>query len=77
MEFWKNHVALRMILMTVFFVAGMALIVAGWKMTGQLVGLGIMIVGVILLVTTLMLYNKPFEQTTPGCKIKNRGDENG
>ena len=61
MEFWKNHVALRMILMTVFFVAGMTLIVAGWKMTGQLVGLGIMIIGVILLVTTLMLYNKPFE----------------
>ena len=61
MEFWKNHVALRMFLMTAFFIAGMALVIIGWKMTGQLVGLGIMLVGVILLVTTLMLYNKPFE----------------
>ena len=31
------------------FVAAMALVIAGWKMTGELAGLGIMVVGVFLL----------------------------
>ena len=30
-------------------------------MTGRLSGLGLMIVGVILLLSALMVYNKPFE----------------
>ena len=61
MKYWKEHMGLRAILMTVFFVVGFILLIGGWKMTGQLAGLGIMIVGVILLLTALMLYNKPFE----------------
>ena len=61
MKYWKEHMGLRAILMTAFFVVGFILLIAGWKMTGQLAGLGIMIVGVILLLTALMLYNKPFE----------------
>ena len=32
-------------------------------MTGQLAGLGLMIVGLILLLSALMIYNKPFEDT--------------
>ena len=32
-------------------------------LTGQLAGLGLMIVGLILLLSTLMIYNKPFEDT--------------
>lgn len=63
MEFWKEHVKLRVSLIALFFVVGVALVVGGWKMTGELAGLGIMIVGVILLLAAIFIYNKPF--TTP------------
>ncbi|MFR6626619.1 MAG: DUF6903 family protein [Flavonifractor plautii] len=42
--YWKNHPALRMLLMLVLFVLALVLVVSGWKMTGQLAGLGIMLV---------------------------------
>ena len=58
MNFWKEHVALRTVLMIVFFVAGLALVLVGWKMTGELLGLGLMMVGIVLMLTTLLLYNK-------------------
>lgn len=61
MEFWKEHVALRMVIIAAFFVVGLILVVTGWKMTGSLAGLGIMIVGVAFLLAALMVYNKPFE----------------
>ena len=51
--FWKNNPALRIVLMIVLFVLSIALVVAGWKMTGQLAGLGIMLVGVALLLAVL------------------------
>ena len=57
--FWKNHPALRMVLMLVLFVLSIAL--AGWKMTGQLAGLGIMLLGVALLLAVLALYNAPYQ----------------
>ena len=63
MKYWKEHVGLRLGLIFAFFVAGMVLLIVGWKMTGQLAGLGLMIVGLILLLSTLMIYNKPFEDT--------------
>ncbi len=53
---------LRAVLMAVCFVAGLALIIVGWKMTGQLLGLGLMIVGLILLLTALLFYNKIYEE---------------
>lgn len=62
MKYWKEHVGLRAVLMTIFFVAGFLLLIVGWKMTGKLAGLGLMLVGVVLLLATLMLYNKPFEE---------------
>ena len=52
---------LRLILITAFFVVGLILVIVGWKMTGQLSGLGLMILGVVLLLAALMIYNKPFE----------------
>ena len=61
MQFWKEHTALRMILMLITFVLGMFLLVFGWKMTGQMKGLGLMLAGVVLVIITLALYNKPFE----------------
>ncbi len=68
MKFWQEHAALRVALMTVFFFAGVFLIIFGWKMTGSLVGLGIMLLGLALLLGVLYLYNKPF--TDPKKKTK-------
>jgi small-conductance mechanosensitive channel len=62
MNFWKNHVALRFVLIAIFFVIGMALTFAGWKMTGKLEGLGIMLVGIIFLLTALFVYNAPYSK---------------
>ena len=47
--------------MLITFVLGLFLLVYGWKQTGQLGGLGLMLVGVALLLAALALYNKPFE----------------
>lgn len=52
---------LRAALMLIFFLVGMGLVIFGWSMTGKMSGLIIMIVGLILLLTALLLYNKPFE----------------
>jgi len=57
MNFWKNHGALRAILIVVFFVVGMFLTITGWKMTGELLGLGIMLVGIVFLLAALFVYN--------------------
>ena len=59
--FWKNNPALRIVLMIVLFVLSIALVVAGWKMTGQLVGLGIMLLGVALLLAVLAIYNATYQ----------------
>ena len=61
MKFWKEHAALRVSLIALFFIAGMAMIIGGWKMTGQMSGLIIMIVGLALLIVALAIYNKPFQ----------------
>lgn len=60
-KFWKEHVALRITLIALAFIMGMVLIVAGWKLTGQLKGLVIMLVGLLLLLLALYLYNKPYQ----------------
>ena len=59
--FWQTHPALRIVLMIVLFVLSIALVVAGWKMTGQLAGLGIMLVGVALLLAVLAIYNATYQ----------------
>ena len=59
--FWKTHPALRIVLMIVLFVLSIALVGAGWKMTGQLAGLGIMLVGVALLLAVLAIYNATYQ----------------
>lgn len=61
MKFWKEHASLRIILIALFFLAGMALVVAGWKMTGKMTGLVMMLAGLVLLLAALMIYNKRFE----------------
>lgn len=62
MEFWKENEKLRLILIAVLFIAGIVATVAGWRLTGQMMGLGTMIVGVICLLGALWVYNKPFER---------------
>ena len=60
MNFWKNHTKLRFALILLFFVLGLVLTFAGWNMTGQLAGLGIMCVGMVSLLTAMFVYNAPY-----------------
>ena len=62
MNFWKNNATLRSVLIVLFFVVGMVLTLAGWKMTGKLEGLGLMLVGIVLLLTALFVYNAPYRK---------------
>ena len=62
MNFWKNHVALRGVLIALFFVLGLVLTIVGWKMTGKIEGLGLMLVGIVLLLTALFVYNAPYSK---------------
>lgn len=62
MDFLKDHDKLRSLLIALFFVLGLILTIVGWKMTGQLLGLGIMIVGVICLLTALLVYNSGYKK---------------
>ena len=57
MKFWKDHLTLRAVLILLFLIAGLVLTIVGWKMTGELLGLGIMLVGVVFLLTALFVYN--------------------
>ena len=66
MNFWKEHVTLRVLLMVLFFVVGLALVLIGWSMTGELTGLGLMLLGIVFMLTTLFLYNKAYQ--TPKSK---------
>ena len=59
---WKNHEKLRMVLIALFFVLGLVLTVAGWKMTGELLGLGLMLIGIVCLLTALFVYNALYKK---------------
>lgn len=58
--FFKKHPNLRAVLIVLFFVLGMVLTLVGWKMTGKLEGLGLMLVGMVFLLTALFVYNAPY-----------------
>ncbi len=61
MKFWKNHTALRVFVIALLAMLGVTLTIVGWKMTGQLAGLGIMIVGMIFLLTAIFVYNAAYK----------------
>ena len=61
MKFLKEHNNIRTALVIAFFVIGMALTIFGWTMTGELLGLGLMIVGIILLLTAIFVYNSQYK----------------
>ena len=46
--------------MILFFVAGLALVLYGWSLTGKMTGLILMLVGIVLMLTTLLIYNQRF-----------------
>ena len=52
-----------MTLIALFFLGGMGLVIYGWTLSGKLAGLGIMLVGLVLLLAALFIYNKPFQDT--------------
>ena len=58
MNFWKRHVYMRLGLMILCFALGILLVLAGWKMTGQLEGLGLMLLGILGMLMALWLYNR-------------------
>ena len=62
MNFWKNHTTLRFVLILLFFVVGMVLTLVGWKMTGDLNGLLLMLVGIVFLLTAIFVYNAPYSK---------------
>ena len=47
--------------MALTFVLGIALLIGGWTMTGKLTGLGIMLLGILFLLTTLYVYNEAYK----------------
>lgn len=61
MKFWKEHVALRVALLIILFVLSLFLVISGWKMTGELKGLGMMVLGTGTLIIALAIYNAPFK----------------
>lgn len=72
MRFFKEHRALRMIFILLFFLAGMGLVIFGWSMTGKLGGLALMLLGLGLLLAALLIYNKPFEEPKERRKRKQK-----
>lgn len=61
MDFLKNNNKLRLLIIAILFTAGLALTFVGWRMTGKLLGLGLMILGIIFLLTALLVYNKAYK----------------
>ena len=62
MNYWKEHITLRLTLMVILFVVGVILTFVGWGMTGKISGLVLMMLGLALLLAALYLYNKPFQE---------------
>ncbi len=58
MDFLKNNEKLRLVIIAALFILGLVLTFVGWKMTGKLAGLGIMVVGMVFLLAALLVYNK-------------------
>ena len=52
---------LRAIIIVAMLVLGLVLTLVGWGMTGKLAGLGLMLIGIILLLTALFVYNAAYK----------------
>lgn len=61
MKYLKEHTLARIALIALFFILGMVLMFVGWKMTGKLGGLGLMMLGIASLLLSLYIYNKAYQ----------------
>ena len=61
MEFMKENPKIRVILIAVSFLLALFFVITGWKMTGQMIGLIKMLVGVAFLLVALKAYNIAYE----------------
>ncbi len=60
MKFLKDNHKLRVAIIALLFILGLVLTYVGWKMTGKLEGLGLMILGMTFLLSALLVYNKAY-----------------
>lgn len=51
---------LRIIFIALFFIIGLGLVIYGWSLTGKMSGLLLMLLGVVFLLTSIFVYNKPY-----------------
>ena len=58
---FKADSKLRIILIILSSLFGLALIYFGWSFTGEMLGLIIMLAGVLLLLIALLVYNYPYK----------------
>ena len=61
MELMKQNPKVRVLLIIVNFLLALFFVITGWKMTGEMVGLIKMMVGVAFLLVALKVYNVTFE----------------
>ena len=52
---------LRAIVIAAFFTLGLTLVYFGWTLKGEMTGLITMLFGVVLLLTSIFVYNKPYK----------------
>ena len=62
MEFMKENPKIRVLLIIVNFLLALFFVITGWKMTGQMIGLIKMMIGVAFLLVSLKVYNITFEE---------------
>ncbi|MBO5211400.1 MAG: hypothetical protein J6B80_05675 [Clostridia bacterium] len=58
---FKADSKVRIVLILLSFLGGLALVFFGWTFTGQMLGLIIMLAGVALLLLALLFYNYPYK----------------
>ena len=61
MEFMKENPKIRVLLIAVSFLLALFFVITGWKMTGEMIGLIKMMIGVAFLLVALKVYNVAFE----------------
>lgn len=60
MKIFEDNPVVRIVSILICFIAGIALVLTGWKQTGELGGLFQMLVGVAGLLIALAIYNYPY-----------------
>ena len=58
---FKTDSKLRIVLILLCLLGGLALVFFGWTLTGKVSGLLIMFTGLILLLLALLFYNYPYK----------------